>query len=396
LPHTHRPATAPQREDGPIDPTGLLTFPAAPTTGEEMWRKRIGINISFLWLLYPVLDLAGSHPTALRAVVVAVAVLVFVVVYNGLSRRPAQVHRTLVVGASLAVLTLIATALTLADRSSWALLFVFTAIAGAMRLPRRDAVVWIFFCTLLTALVSTAASPDTGSTISLSATTLAIGFMMFYFRRLTELNRDLVSAREELARLAVSEERLRFARDLHDLLGHGLTVISVKAELAERLLARDAAAAAQHVTDIKIVARNALSDVRDAVSAYHQPTLEGELTGARMALQAAGIHAHLRGTEQTLDPQVEALLAWAIREGTTNVIRHSGARNCRIDVQPGPTAVSAEIVDDGHAVEPNGSGNGLAGLRERAERLAGTLEAGPAPGGGFRLSVSVPVGRPAT
>jgi two-component system sensor histidine kinase DesK len=396
LPHTHRPATAPQREDGPADPTGLLTYPAAPTAAEDFWRKRIAINVSFLWLLYPILDLAGSHPTALRAVVVAVAVLVFVVVYNGLPRRPAQVHRTLVVGASLAVLTLIATALTLADRSSWALLFVFTAIAGAMRLPRRDAVVWIFCCTLLTALVSTAASPDTGSTISLSATTLAISFMMFYFRRLTELNRDLVRAREELARLAVSEERLRFARDLHDLLGHGLTVISVKAELAERLLARDAAAAAQHVTDIKIVARNALSDVRDAVSAYHQPTLEGELTGARMALQAAGIHAHLRSTEQTLDPQVEALLAWAIREGTTNVIRHSGARNCRIDVQPGPTAVSAEVVDDGHAVEPNGSGNGLAGLRERAERLAGTLEAGPAPGGGFRLSVSVPVGGPAT
>ncbi len=91
------------------------------------------------------------------------------------------------------------------------------------------------------------------------------------------------------------------------------------------------------------------------------------------------------------------MLAWAVREGTTNVIRHSGARSCRIAVQPGPLAASAEVVDDGQdAVAPNGTGSGLAGLRERAEHMAGRLEAGPAPGGGFRLFVTVPVRGPAT
>jgi two-component system sensor histidine kinase DesK len=369
---------------------------AIPLTADDWLRKRIAINVSFLWLLFPVLDLAGSHPAPLRAVWVAVAALSFIAVYNRMPRERPAVVRTLATAPSLAALTLIATVLTLADRPSWALLFVFTAISGAMRLTHRDAALWILCCTLLTAGACVVTSGNAASTISLTATTLAIGFMMFAFRRLMELNRDLVTAREEVGRLAVSDERLRFARDLHDVLGHGLTVIAVKAELAERLLARDAPAAAEHVADIKTVARNALSEVREAVSGYRQPTLAGELSGARTALRAAGIKARLAGTDAPLDPEVEAVLAWAVREGTTNVIRHSGARSCRIAVQRDTVAASAEVLDDGHATQPDGTGSGLIGLRERAERVAGRLEAGPVPGGGFRLRVTVPVRGPLT
>jgi two-component system sensor histidine kinase DesK len=133
-----------------------------------------------------------------------------------------------------------------------------------------------------------------------------------------------------------------------------------------------------------------------SVSGYRRPTLVSELSGARIALQAAGIQARLDAPEAPLDPEVEAVLAWAVREGTTNVIRHSGARTCRIAVQPGPLSASAEVVDDGDAVAPNGTGSGLAGLRERAEHMAGCVEAGPAPGGGFRLFVTVPVRGPAS
>ena len=387
----------------PFDPTGLLdTRPpmfmpgAVPVTREDWVRKRIAINVSFLWLLFPVLDLAGSHPPLWRAVVVAAVALAYVLVYNVIPRWPPQLATIRGVAPQLAALTIIPFALTFADRPSWCLMFIFTGIAGAMRLPYRAAAAWIVCCTLFTAGACLATFSDTAGTISLTATTLAIGFMMFAFRRLMELNRDLRSAREEVARLAVSEERLRFARDLHDVVGHGLTVIAVKAELAERLLTRDPAEAAQHVTEIKTVARNALSEVREAVSGYRQPTLASELSGARMALQAAGIEAQLEGTDVKLDPEVEAVLAWAVREGTTNVIRHSGARNCRIDVQPSLVAVSAEVVDDGTAAEPSETGSGLAGLRERAEGVAGRLEAGPAPGGGFRLAVTVPIRGPAT
>jgi two-component system sensor histidine kinase DesK len=237
------------------------------------------------------------------------------------------------------------------------------------------------------------AHADAGTTISLTATTLGIGFMMFAFRRLIQLNQELVDAREEVARLAVSEERARFARDLHDLLGHSLSVIAVKAELAERLIGLDPARAAGHVADIRDVARDALAEVRDTVSGYRRPTLSSELEGARMALEAAGIEAELDAAAVDLPADVEAVLAWAVREGTTNTVRHSGAHSCRIAVRPGVAEVSAEIVDDGAAEGPAGSGNGLAGLRERAARVAGHVEAGPAPEGGFRLRVTVP--RPA-
>jgi two-component system sensor histidine kinase DesK len=259
-----------------------------------------------------------------------------------------------------------------------------------MRLAQRDGALWILLCTAVTALMLVVVHSDTGTTISLTATTLGIGFMMFAFRRLMRLNAELVDAREELARLAVSEERARFARDLHDLLGHSLSVIALKAELAERLLERDPQRAAEHVADVKAVAREALGEVRDTVSGYRQPTLSSELEGARMALQAAGIEARLEAEDVELPADVEAVLAWAVREGTTNIVRHSDARSCRIAVRPGLVDVSAEVVDDGDASGPPGTGNGLAGLRERAARVAGSVEAGPVPEGGFRLCVTVP------
>jgi two-component system sensor histidine kinase DesK len=263
-----------------------------------------------------------------------------------------------------------------------------------MRLPQREGALWVACCTGLTAATLLAVRADAGTTISVTASTLGIGFMMYAFRRLMLLNQELVDAREEVARLAVAEERARFARDLHDLLGHSLSVIAVKAELAERLLQRDPARAAEHVGDVKTVAREALAEVRDAVSGYRQPTLVSELEGARMALQAAGIEASLQGADVELPADVEAVLAWAVREGTTNIVRHSGARSCRIVVQPGLAAVSAEVVDDGHPQEPAGQGHGLEGLRERAARVAGEVEAGPGPDGGFRLRVTVPRVRP--
>jgi len=223
---------------------------AAPVTAADRRRKRIAINVSMLWLLFPLLDLAGSHPGLLRAALALAAAALFVAIYNWLPRDRRQARPTSGVMLSLAALTAIAIVLTVAERQTWGLLFVFTAIAGVMRLSRREGALWIIFCACLTTATLLPDHADDGTTISLAATTLGIGFMMFAFRRLMELNQDLVEAREELARLAVSEERARFARDMHDLLGHSLSVIAVKAELAERLLAREPARAAEHVADL--------------------------------------------------------------------------------------------------------------------------------------------------
>jgi two-component system sensor histidine kinase DesK len=376
------------------DPTGMFMPGSVPVTAADWRRKRIAINVSFLWLLVPLVDLAGAHPAPARAALAVAAAALFVVLYNRLPRERRPPRLTSPVTLSLALMVTITIVLTVAERDSWGLLFVFTAIAGVMRLSRRDGVLWVIFCTALTCATLVVVHSDGGTVVSLTATTLGIGVLMFAFRRLLELNHDLVEAREELARLAVSEERARFARDLHDLLGHSLSVIAVKAELAERLLACDPARAAEHVTDLKTVARDALGEVRDAVSGYRQPTLVSELEGARMALQAAGIEAELEAADVELPADVEAVLAWAVREGTTNIVRHSGARSCRIVVQPGPGDVSAEVVDDGDGQGPAGIGHGLAGLRERAARVAGEVEAGPGPDGGFRLRVTVPRVRP--
>jgi two-component system sensor histidine kinase DesK len=142
------------------------------------------------------------------------------------------------------------------------------------------------------------------------------------------------------------------------------------------------------------VARESLREVRQAVSGYRQPTLEKELEGARVALSAAGIEAEFERAPVTLDPDVEAVLAWAVREGATNVIRHSGARHCHVTVKAGLADAAVEVVDDGGG--PGGAnghaGHGIAGLSERAEQLRGRIEAGRLPdGGGFRLAVSIPM-----
>ncbi len=156
---------------------------------------------------------------------------------------------------------------------------------------------------------------------------------------------------------------------------------------------------------MEAVARQALGEVRLAVSGYRQPTLDGELAGARMALSAAGIAAEVERPEVALEPEVEAVLAWAVREGATNVIRHSGARRCTVRVAAGLTDASVEVIDDGRGAGAamNGAGNGhggnghggngLAGLGERAQALRGRVEPGAGPaGGGFRLAVHVPSG----
>jgi two-component system sensor histidine kinase DesK len=206
-------------------------------------------------------------------------------------------------------------------------------------------------------------------------------------------SRELRAEREAMARFAaVTEERLRIARDLHDLLGHSLSLIALKSELARRLLPDRPEDAARELTDVEAVARQALTEVREAVSGYRRPTMDGELEGARVALAAAGIQLTVDQAEAQLEPDVEAVLAWTVREGVTNVIRHSHARSCTVRVTASDTGRGVEVTDDGvGAAAMNGrAGSGVAGLEQRAREVGGVVEAGPRPDGGFRLAVMVP------
>ena len=168
---------------------------------------------------------------------------------------------------------------------------------------------------------------------------MAASVAVFGLRAVMSRNIDLVSAHEENARLAVDNERTRFARDLHDILGHSLTVITVKAELAQKLLDVDLDRARAEIADLERLSRDALADVRRAVEGYRDITLPGELVRARVALAAAEIEADLPNSTDDVPSDLRELFAWTVREGVTNVIRHSGARRCEVRL----TATSAEV-----------------------------------------------------
>ncbi|MEU7059364.1 sensor histidine kinase [Streptomyces sp. NPDC046197] len=213
---------------------------------------------------------------------------------------------------------------------------------------------------------------------------------------LSEAVRELRAAREELARRAVEEERLRFSRDLHDLLGHTLSVIVVKSEAARRLAPRDLPAALTQITDIESVGRQALTEVREAVTGYREGSLSTELDRAGSALTAAGIEPVVQRSGPPLASRSEALLGWVVREAVTNAVRHSGATRCEIVLDGTPERVRLRIVDNGDGTPsrpaPEGiGGTGLKGLTERLAAAGGSLRAGPSPRGGFTVTAELPV-----
>jgi two-component system sensor histidine kinase DesK len=200
-------------------------------------------------------------------------------------------------------------------------------------------------------------------------------------------NTQLTAAREQLVELAISRERERLARDVHDILGHSLTVIAVKSELVTRLIeASGPDRARQEVADIEQLARGALADVRSTVAGTREVSLAGEVAAARRALDSAGIEAVLPGSVDAAPAAHRELFAWALREGITNVVRHSAARRCVVTLDER----ALEVCDDGRGVGvAGGGGTGLPGLRARAEATGARLVSGPTREG-FRLRVEVP------
>jgi two-component system sensor histidine kinase DesK len=376
------------RSRASIDLRALLLHQVPNRCGGRAWAWAAPA-FGLLWLALPAVDFASSEPSAWQVALVSVGLPVFAYAFFAVTamERPLR-------GPLIAMLV-ISVALTVAALDSFGLLFVYAASAASVRLAGRASVLAVAAITALAAATLAVTNPEAGVFWGVTATVFATGTLWFLIGGLLRANAALREARSELAELAVADERLRFARDLHDLLGHDLSLIALKAELAGKLLPTGAEAAATEVDDIKDLTRNALGQVREAVDGYRRPTLAGELAGARVALEAAGIDLRVEDRSGTLDPEVESVLAWAVREGATNVIRHSGARHASIRVRPGLAGAEVEITDDGRGGNGvNGSGadpgHGLDGLLERARTIGGGLEAGAAPEGGFRLRVSVP------
>jgi two-component system sensor histidine kinase DesK len=364
----------------------------------ELRRARLGVLLGLLFLAGPLSDLFGRSYSAAHLLVLLAGLAVFVWLYVSLL-PPAEWLRRLGPGApelALALLPAIAVALLAggAPKSFVALFVYFTAAAGIL-LPPGLALAVISITATGVGIAGVLSDEDAGAVAATVLTIVSIGALMGAFGRLARANRELEATREELARLAVSNERLRFARDLHDLLGHSLSVIALKSELTAKLIESDPPRAGAELEDIQAVTRGALAEVREAVHGYRGLPLSDAVRSARAALAAAGIELRLADARPALPADVEAVFAWAVREGATNVIRHSDARTCAIRIHADDSVAAVEIVDDGRVRDlASNGGSGLVGLRERAERVRGTVEAGAHPEGGFRLSLTVPLREP--
>jgi two-component system sensor histidine kinase DesK len=277
---------------------------------------------------------------------------------------------------------------------NWFVAQVFLMASGAMLLSRRLAaatIVAIVLGTDLAAIRANAGAP--AGAVLYSVTYVTVGLLLSALGvygppRLIRLVGELQATRAELAELAVGRERLRVSRDLHDLLGQSLSAISLKGDLALRLLGDDGQGVRTEIESLTGIARDALSGVRAVTREEHAVSLRTEIEGAARLLSAAGVQARADLDLPDLAPAAEAVLAWTVREGITNVLRHSRATTCSITAGRRRGSVFLEIVND-HAVAESGEGSGLAGLAERARAQAGSVWAGRSDGG-FSLIVEIP------
>lgn len=203
---------------------------------------------------------------------------------------------------------------------------------------------------------------------------LMLGAGNTFFAERNRMNRRLRKANEEIEHLAKVAERERIARDLHDVLGHTLSVITLKSELAGKLMARDPQRAGKEIREVSEISRQALSDVRDAIRGYRAKGLAAELAQAKSTLETAGLTVQCDAATTVKLPAVqESVLSLALREGVTNVVRHAKARSCRLRLEQQNGSCRLEIQDDGQG-SASIEGNGLRGMRERVEMLGGTLQ----------------------
>src|SRR5215472_2658579 len=390
-----------------------------PGTGSP-WRW----FFSGVWLAYliqPVADLFHHHHSVAWIAGGILITVAFCAIYLPTLMFCESRPRLCLYG--LVALAVLASVACLVYGASWTPLWIYVSAAGGMVLTSvfgsRRASLGVFAITGCYLLFCRVTHLDTGDTLAVLLPVLLIGLAMIGFRMQITLMRELAQARGTVAKLAANEERLRLARDMHDLTGQSLSMITLKSELAAKRLAklpssaeRDAVLA--ELGDIGRVSRQTLHDIREAVSGYRRPTLAIEVITARNALEAAGIalddDPELTLRSGIFDPDAEAVLAWCLREAVTNVIRHSRARHCRIRLTERPGELSLEVTDDGRGFAsqdpkvpgaedaPDGpKGSGLRGVSERLSAIGGRLSLGPAeasgskgPGHGFRLVATVP------
>jgi two-component system sensor histidine kinase DesK len=342
--------------------------PLAATPNDRSWRERRLEYVFLAYLLiYPLPWLWGPPPTSTDVLAFALGVAAFLPLYLsgyrvGGARQLACIAGVLTIGFVLHWF-----------HGIWTVFPVYAAAMAAYVRPYRRAVyvlagvgiaVAVFCAVLRLPAIEWAPALFFGA---------LVGIASLYQARVEAANRELTASREEARRLAVVAERERIARDLHDVLGHTLTVVAVKADLAGKLVEPDPAAARREIEEIRTTARRALADLRSAVTGMRSATLAAELAGARDALASASIAHEVRAETGPLPAAIETALAYVLRESVTNVVRHAEASRCLITLARDGAEARLEVHDDGRGgARPEG--NGIAGMRLRLAPLGGRLE----------------------
>jgi two-component system sensor histidine kinase DesK len=354
---------------------------------------RVALSASALVILAGVPDILGSSSYATRtALLVGIGALLPVWLFFWWSAIDSA--NRVMAAAAVAALTVVLAGLTyIAPPGRDGLLLA--ALAAGAAFGVRRAVSVVVAIALLAGGIQLLHGGSTLFAAGAAVNDLVVGAAAIAGRLLLATNQSLTRARDEIARLAINEERLRFARDVHDLLGQNLTLAILKSELVTRDLPADTPPKVRQAqSDLAVGLRQALDDVRSAAAGSRRIDIHTELAAARSALSTAGI-------ELTVDDQVGALpavqdgvLAWVLRESVTNVIRHSGARRCVVKLQREQVRATLEVEDDGRGGDPRRDGSGLAGIAERLAAVGGSLEAAEVRGNGFTVRASVPLPEP--
>jgi two-component system sensor histidine kinase DesK len=364
-------------------------------------RRRVTLSALFLVYLLYVGIAAVDHSHGLGEAAGLVILGLFALAYIEIVDRAPRFSAGAFAAAIAILFALMIAELPFARAAGLNLTLYITAVL-VMRVGKRalPAVVVLTFGALLVPTFVPGWHDTLGDSIGL-VTPVAVpvvALISLGLRQVANANFALAEARAEVAQLGAEAERARIARDLHDLLGHSLTTITVKAGLAHRIGQTQPERALEEIAAVEDIARRSLQDVRAAVAGYREVTLAGELAGGRELLRAAGIVAELPSAVDAVDPIHQELLGWVVREGLTNVVRHARAEKCTVRV----SRRSIEIIDDGTGsltvpagtspapIRASERGNGLAGLRERVAASGATLEAGACSPSGWRLRVCLP------
>ena len=369
-----------------MEPRATLPAPDAPAERADDIHESPWVTLAYL--LFVFLPLAFMPPGLDRALLAsAVAIVAFLPLHFRFYRSAPRERPWLVLGVAAIGLGL----LPFNPGGNTFLIYVCGMSAWSFR-PRRAVLVSAAGLAAM-ALVFWWVMPTPRLALAWSGMGAMIGGLVLagslYSRDRARRNAELRLTQQEVARLAAMAERERIGRDLHDLLGHTLSVVALKSELAGRLVDADPAAAKAQMAEVETVARQALAQVREAVVGIRATGLQAELAAARLALLSAEIRLDQRLEPVELPPEVESVLALGLREAVTNVLRHSGANRVDVELVREPGGIRLGISDDGRggAAEAN---TGLAGMRERLAALGGRLEIESPAGAGTRLALHLP------